>query len=103
MVVEELLLVELIGWFAFGKLRVRKCCIRCVDVDFCVVFGSLLLLQLPGHKERSHLSISTRRNLSVFFFLSRYTSTNPCITVLTGSKDGDDAPGRARARRRDLT
>ena len=78
MVVEELLLVELIGWFAFGKLRVGKCCIRCVDVDFCVVFGSLLLLQLPGHKGTvTSVDFHPKEPISMSFFLSRYASTNP--------------------------
>jgi hypothetical protein len=79
MVVEELLLVELIGWFAFGKLRVGKCCIRYVDVNFFVVFGSLLLLlQLPGHKGTvTSVDFHPKEPIGMSFFLSRYSSTNP--------------------------
>lgn len=54
MEVEELRLVELIGWFAFGMLKVGGCCTRYVDADFDF-FGvwslaAYRLVQLPGHK-----------------------------------------------------
>ena|SRR5882724_6477141 len=90
MEVEELQLVELIGWFAFGMLKVGGCCTRYVDADFeFLPWRFIVACSCLDIKGRSHLSISTRRNLLV--------STFSCearlllilyFAVLTGSKDG---------------
>jgi hypothetical protein len=67
--VEELRLVGLIGWFAFGMLKVGGCCTRYVNSDFeFFPWRFIVACSCLDIKGRSHLSISTRRNLLVSTF-----------------------------------